>query len=592
MANLKNTQISDTGQLQLPAGSTAQRPPNASAGMIRYNTTLYVTEYYDGSAWQPVKDSNPDASGGLIVDTIIDGIEYRIHYFDVGTANFVVNKGGDFDYLIVAGGGGSPQYGAGGGAGGLLQGTINLSTGTYSITVGAGGAKRTTSSLRGFPGENSTAFGFTAIGGGGGGAHNGSGERQGGNGGSGGGGGRGIGPGSGTAGQGNDGGCGAHDSAENCPGFTGGNPKGGGGGGAGAPGENATSFHGGRGGTGISSSITGDIRFYAGGGGGHSWNGLGALGGTGGGGIGGRNGASGALGSNTFYQGTDGAPNTGGGAGGGPSQTNGNAGGSGVVIVRYRKNSTTTTAANRTKLSSLPLASTLITLNGPTATPEVADNMLIYLDAGDPVSYPGSGTTWKSLQGGAQNRVLNGTILSTPTFSNNNGGYLDFPNTSDRHLSFPDLDAQTDQPLSAFFWVYYNGWTGSDSGVWGYNSENGNCHFEVRSSTSFRLRLGGANNSSLPPIPVGRWSYIGFTSTGTEHIFYIDGTRTASFTGNTGTILGAGLSVGRSGMTLGDSNRNVRPWNGRIATFNLYNKRLLPFEVEQNFNASKWRYGL
>jgi hypothetical protein len=51
MANLKNLTISDTGYLGLPSGTTAQRPSPATAGMIRYNTTLSTIEFYNGSAW-------------------------------------------------------------------------------------------------------------------------------------------------------------------------------------------------------------------------------------------------------------------------------------------------------------------------------------------------------------------------------------------------------------------------------------------------------------------------------------------------------------------------------------------------------------
>ena len=36
-------------QLTLPRGTTAQRPASPTAGMIRYNTTTSIGEYYDGS---------------------------------------------------------------------------------------------------------------------------------------------------------------------------------------------------------------------------------------------------------------------------------------------------------------------------------------------------------------------------------------------------------------------------------------------------------------------------------------------------------------------------------------------------------------
>lgn len=50
MATLKNTTINDTGFLQLPAGTTAQRPSPAT-GMTRYNTSTNAIEVYNGSVW-------------------------------------------------------------------------------------------------------------------------------------------------------------------------------------------------------------------------------------------------------------------------------------------------------------------------------------------------------------------------------------------------------------------------------------------------------------------------------------------------------------------------------------------------------------
>jgi hypothetical protein len=46
-------QDSATGALYLPAGTTAQRP-TASTGQWRYNTTLNMLEYYNGTAWYSI----------------------------------------------------------------------------------------------------------------------------------------------------------------------------------------------------------------------------------------------------------------------------------------------------------------------------------------------------------------------------------------------------------------------------------------------------------------------------------------------------------------------------------------------------------
>lgn len=43
--------LSGTGQLDLPAGTTAQRSGSPNAGMIRFNSDLTTFEGYNGTAW-------------------------------------------------------------------------------------------------------------------------------------------------------------------------------------------------------------------------------------------------------------------------------------------------------------------------------------------------------------------------------------------------------------------------------------------------------------------------------------------------------------------------------------------------------------
>lgn len=256
------------------------------------------------------------------------------------------------EYLIVGGGGaGSNQIGGGGGAGGFLSGTITHNrSSSIPITVGAGGPAYSDNGSAGYgsSGQNSVAFSFTASGGGAGGFYN---NYVGLNGGSGGGGGaaptgsvsaNAAAPGTGINGQGNSGGFGAEYG-------------GGGGGGAGSAGQKGNKGgtrydSGGDGGAGLSSSITGTLSHYAGGGGGAVRDfGTPARGGVwqirGNGGIGGGGHGTGYTGDNNVggAYATAGAPNTGGGGGGGAhsgadGDFRGAAGGSGVVVIAYTNN--------------------------------------------------------------------------------------------------------------------------------------------------------------------------------------------------------------------------------------------------------------
>jgi hypothetical protein len=226
------------------------------------------------------------------------------------------------NYLIVAGGGGGGyRHGGGGGAGGVLYSSATLNSGTYSVTVGLGGAGSTVQAGGGANGGASIFNGVTATGGGGGGDNTYAGK----SGGSGGGGSNGTTGGSGTSGQGNKGGD-QNNGNGCCFGF------GAGGGGAAAAGANTTGSAGSNGGDGSVYSITGVSKYYGGGGGGGNENNATPYtGGLGGGGLGGVNVSP--------YTGGNGTANTGGGGGGGGAKQSasgsGGAGGSGIVIIRY-----------------------------------------------------------------------------------------------------------------------------------------------------------------------------------------------------------------------------------------------------------------
>lgn len=267
------------------------------------------------------------ATGGTITT---DG-DFKVHTFTSSGTFQITSGSGTVESLVVAGGGSGGTgntAGGGGGAGGLIYTSpgANLGIGSYTVTVGAGGAQQT-ANADGNNGGNSQFNGMTAaVGGGGGGGGNNTTASQGQTGGSGGGAGGGASFGNtgsaGTAGQGNAGGnYGTPVTHDN----------GGGGGGAGTVGGNGNGTGtSGNGGNGLAYSISGTLTYYAGGGGGGqdtSGSSAGA-GGLGGGGAG------------TFVNGvaTAGTNGLGGGGGGGSNgaASNGGAGGSGVVILRYR----------------------------------------------------------------------------------------------------------------------------------------------------------------------------------------------------------------------------------------------------------------
>jgi hypothetical protein len=272
--------------------------------------------------------------------------------------NCAIGHAATVEYLVVGGGGGGGGYasqGGGGGAGGVLYNAAHvISAGTFSVTVGAGGAGATNSAIA-TNGGNSIFATVTAIGGGHGASwNNGVAESTSRNGCSGGGGAwqSNHTGGTGTAGQGNAGGNGGSTTAPYQQ------AGGGGAGGAGRNGAGATPAGIGTGGIGVQysqfaglvASTVGGAQdgWFGGGGGGSQRTGTydtGGAGGRGGGGNGGLNGRSGLAGT--------GGGGGGGDLGGGGGSTAGN-GGSGIVIIRYRTdgsdgiNAATTTGGTKT----------------------------------------------------------------------------------------------------------------------------------------------------------------------------------------------------------------------------------------------------
>lgn len=238
----------------------------------------------------------PTATGGTI--TYSGG--HTIHTFtSSGTFRIISPSKVLVDILCVGGGGGAGGYIGGGGGGGVVATlSTSLDTGSYAISVGAGGTGQIGTATPVATAGSPSSMGSVLTAGGGGASAS-------------------VGGVAGSSGA-----------------FTGGawynpNSNSGGGAGAGQNGADATASKGGNGGNGVSSSISGTATYYGGGGGGGFYTGSQGLGGLGGG----------ANGSPTYnpsihYDGTNGLGGGGGGASSGGVAIGGN-GGSGIVIISY-----------------------------------------------------------------------------------------------------------------------------------------------------------------------------------------------------------------------------------------------------------------
>jgi hypothetical protein len=214
----------------------------------------------------------------------------------------------------------------------------------------------------------------------------------------------------------------------------------------------------------------------------------------------------------------------------------------------------------------------------------VTDGMVLCLDAGNRESYPGSGTSWTDLSGNNNN----GTLVSSPTYSANNLGYLTF-NGSTQYVAGTIASVST---WSIGLWyistnissavVYYpfgiGGTTGLGFGGTSDVNTNGRWYF-FDGTTSVTV----ANGFSAAAVSINTWYYLTVTKTGTSYNLYTNGVFSSSASG-------ANLSI--SSYNLGRRVDGFWYVAGSIAGASIYNRALSAAEVSQNFNATRGRFGV
>jgi len=218
----------------------------------------------------------------------------------------------------------------------------------------------------------------------------------------------------------------------------------------------------------------------------------------------------------------------------------------------------------------------------------VTNGLVLALDAADKNSYRGSGTSWNDLSGNNNT----GTLTNGPTFSNANGGVIVFDGTDDYVLLG---NASAFLPTSA---ITINCWAKTNvvqvykkifvTVTAGTQSVTG-VYFSLGPTTSIYLGIITNNGSQFvgantDPSTSAFSNFCG-TYDGANIRLYLNGTLLAT-QAQTGTIVNTG--IGRiSGY---DNGSEI--WDGKIASFSIYNRALSATEVLQNYNVTKTRFGL
>lgn len=215
----------------------------------------------------------------------------------------------------------------------------------------------------------------------------------------------------------------------------------------------------------------------------------------------------------------------------------------------------------------------------------VQGGLTLNLDAGNPISYAGAGTTWYDVSGNGYTGVLtNGPIYSS-------GISFLFDGANDNvDLTGASIAASGNAARSMFTWVKttYGGYQSFISTGTAASSQS----FNLVKYTS-NIGVMGYNNDYYPSsgnsgitITDGVWHYIGVTFDGTNLRMYVDGVLDNTSGTITYSTTGQNNYVARSSHA---GNENFV--NGSMGMVHVYNRALSGAEVLQNYNATKGRFG-
>lgn len=211
---------------------------------------------------------------------------------------------------------------------------------------------------------------------------------------------------------------------------------------------------------------------------------------------------------------------------------------------------------------------------------------MLALDAANHKSYPGSGTTWYDLSGNGRDfTLINGASISGDTL------LLDGSNDYAQHSETFDWTAT---PWTVEFWAKATDFT-YPSVIDLIVAGNGHFRFDLYSTyIRSQFRTPGGSSSSLvsysTTITSGEWYFCSFTRSGTTYKAYLNGSLGAT---NTSSALNndSGMTAVRIGYSA-DYDASDRTFEGSVGPVRIYLNTLTASEVQQNYNATKSRFGL
>jgi len=223
----------------------------------------------------------------------------------------------------------------------------------------------------------------------------------------------------------------------------------------------------------------------------------------------------------------------------------------------------------------------------------VTSNLLMYVDAANSSSYPGSGTTWYDLSGNGRNM----TLTNGPTYTSGTPSYFTFDGTNDyAGTSITTFNNTNNVSGTIEGWVQIPDTTGFRH-IFGMRSSSNSFFFLLLNdspNTEARVTVNGTNMDINYNPGSGfwtNWKQIVFTfnrSDGKTRL-YVNGSIVATSSGTNFDTFGTLNNFEVGGAAQSGTGFYTNMYGSK---FLVYNKALSSTEVSQNYDAFKSEFGL
>ena len=220
-------------------------------------------------------------------------------------------------------------------------------------------------------------------------------------------------------------------------------------------------------------------------------------------------------------------------------------------------------------------------LPAPVEPSIVLFGLVLYLDAGNPASYPGSGTTWTDLSGQGNNA----TLTNGPTFDTEAGGCIVFDGVNDYAPTTTNGFPFGSLPVTLSVWARISTTGPTSNWIFAYGSPSfGASRFLGRFGNTYYFG-GYADDITVTLAPGDPWFNMVGVYDGSNASIYVNGVLVAGPTA-------VGWNAIPSQSALGRQTNGGEYWNGKTAQVLAYDRALTSTEILENFNVTKTRYGL